>query len=163
MELEEKIKLLRTKNSEIRDLKNDVFDLSKDVFDDWCKTVFDKYPKVESFGWNQYTPYFMDGETCVFSANTDYISINGDYVDDSEWMGKTVVTNWGTYNRETKVYDGKVEIPNEKHDSELESASEDIRKFLQTFDDDFYIRKFGDHSEITVTKEGVEVDDYDHD
>jgi len=163
MELEEKIKLLRTKNSEIRDLKNDVFDLSKDVFDDWCKTVFDKYPKVESFGWNQYTPYFMDGETCVFSANTDYISINGDYVDDSEWMGKTVVTNWGTYNRETKVYDGKVEIPNEKHDSELESASEDIREFLQTFDDDFYIRKFGDHSEITVTKEGVEVDDYDHD
>jgi hypothetical protein len=163
MELEEKIKLLRTKNSEIRDLKNDVFNLSKDVFDDWCKTVFDKYPKVESFGWNQYTPYFMDGETCVFSANTDYISINGDYVDDSEWMGKTVVTNWGTYNRETKVYDGKVEIPNEKHDSELESASEDIRKFLQTFDDDFYIRKFGDHSEITVTKEGVEVDDYDHD
>lgn len=163
MELEEKIKLLRTKNSEIRDLKNDVFDLSKDVFDDWCKTVFDKYPKVESFGWNQYTPYFMDGETCVFSANTDYISINGDYVDDSEWMGKTVVTNWGTYNRETKVYDGKVEIPNEKHDSELESASEDIRKFLQTFDDDFYIRKFGDHSEITVTKEGVEVDDYNHD
>ena len=163
MELEEKIKLLRIKNSEIYDLKNDVFDLSKDVFDDWCKTVFEKYPKVESFGWNQYTPYFNDGDTCTFSANTDYISINGEYADDAEWMGETIVTNWGTYNRETKVYDGKVEIPNEKHDSELESASEDIRNFLQTFDDEFYIRKFGDHSEITVTKEGVEVDDYDHD
>ena len=163
MELEEKVKLLKVKNSEIAGLKNDIFDLSKDVFDDWCKSVFDKYPKVESFGWNQYTPYFNDGDTCTFSANTDYLSINGEYVDDCEWVGSIKVTNWGTYNRETKVYDGRVEVPNEKHDSVLEEASEEIRSFLNTFDDDFYIRKFGDHSEITVTKEGVEVDDYDHD
>ena len=163
MELEEKIKLLRTKNSEVYNLKDEIFNLSKDVFEDWCKNVFEKYSKIESFGWNQYTPYFNDGDTCTFSANTDYLSVNGEYVDDSEWMGATKVTNWGTYNRDTKVYDGRVEVPNEKYDKELEDATDEIRNFLQMFDDDFYIRKFGDHSEITVTKEGVEVDDYDHD
>lgn len=163
MELEEKIKLLRTKNSEVYNLKDEIFNLSKDVFEDGCKNIFEKYPKIESFGWNQYTPYFMDGDTCVFSANTDYLSVNGEYVDDCEWTGATRVTNWGTYNRDTKVYDGKVEVPNEKYDKELEDATDEIRNFLQMFDDDFYIRKFGDHSEITVTKEGVEVDDYDHD
>ena len=114
MELEEKIKLLRTKNSEVYNLKDEIFNLSKDVFEDGCKNIFEKYPKIESLGWNQYTPYFMDGDTCVFSANTDYLSVNGEYVDDCEWMGLTKVTNWGTYNRETKVYDGKVEVPNEK-------------------------------------------------
>lgn len=163
MELEEKINLIRTKNSEVYNLKDEIFNLSKDVFEDWCKSVFEKYPKIESFGWNQYTPYFNDGDTCTFSANTDYLSVNGEYVDDCEWTGATRVTNWGTYNRETKVYDGRVEVPNEKYDKELEDATDEIRNFLHTFDDDFYIRKFGDHSEITVTKEGVEVDDYDHD
>lgn len=163
MELEEKINLIRTKNSEVYNLKDEIFNLSKDVFEDWCKSVFEKYPKIESFGWNQYTPYFNDGDTCTFSANTDYLSVNGEYVDDCEWTGATKVTNWGTYNRETKVYDGRVEVPNEKYDKELEDATDEIRNFLHTFDDDFYIRKFGDHSEITVTKEGVEVDDYDHD
>ena len=163
MELEEKINLIRTKNSEVYNLKDEIFNLSKDVFEDWCKSVFEKYPKIESFGWNQYTPYFNDGDTCTFSANTDYLSVNGEYVDDCEWTGATRVTNWGTYNRETKVYDGRVEVPNEKYDKELEDATDEIRNFLHTFDDDFYIRKFGDNSEITVTKEGVEVDDYDHD
>lgn len=163
MELEEKIKLLRTKNSEVYTLKDEIFNLSKDVFEDGCKNIFEKYPKVESFSWNQYTPYFNDGDTCTFSANTDYLNVNDEYVDDCEWMGATKVTNWGTYNRETKVYDGRVEVPNEKYDKELEDATDEIRNFLQMFDDDFYIRKFGDHSEITVTKEGVEVDDYDHD
>ena len=40
MELEEKIKLLRTKNSEVYNLKDEIFNLSKDVFEDWCKNVF---------------------------------------------------------------------------------------------------------------------------
>ena len=163
MELEEKVKLLKVKNSEIDNLKNETFELSNEVFGEWCKNIFEKHPKIESFGWNQYTPYFNDGDTCTFSANTDYLNVNDEYVDDCDWMGATKVTNWGTYNRETKVYEGKVEVPNEKYDKELEDAVNEIRSFLNMFDDDFYIRRFGDHSEIIVTKEGVEVDDYDHD
>ena len=163
MELEEKVKLLKVKSSEIDKLKNETFELSNEVFGEWCKNIFEKHPKIESFGWNQYTPYFNDGDTCTFSANTDYLNVNDEYVDDCDWMGATKVTNWGTYNRETKVYEGKVEVPNEKYDKELEDAVNEIRSFLNMFDDDFYIRRFGDHSEIIVTKEGVEVDDYDHD
>ena len=163
MELEEKIKLLRTKNAEVYSLKDEIFNLSKDVFDDWCKNIFEKYPKIESFGWNQYTPYFNDGDTCTFSANTDYLSVNGEYADDAEWSNEVNVTNWGTYNREKKVYEGRVEVKNEKYDKDLDVAASEIRKFLMTFDDDFFMSRFGDHSDITVTKEGIEVDDYDHD
>lgn len=163
MDLEQKVKLLRDKNSEINSLKKETYMLSNEIFEDWCKNVFTKHPKVESFGWNQYTPYFNDGDTCIFSANTDYLTINGEYVDDSNWVGSTIVTNWGTYNRETKTYEGKVEIPNENHDKELEDAADEIRNFLNTFNDDFYMEKFGDHTEITVSAEGIEVDEYDHD
>jgi hypothetical protein len=163
MKLEDKIKLLRNKNNEISNLKKDALTLSKEVFNDWCKEIFEKHPKVESFGWNQYTPYFNDGDTCVFSANTDYIIVNGEYADDAEWSSEKNVTNWGTYNREKKVYEGRVEVLNENYDRDLDIASTEIRNFLATFDDDFFYNSFGDHTEITVTKEGIEVDDYDHD
>lgn len=163
MELEEKIKLLRKKRSDIYSLKKEAYELSNEVFEDWCKNVFTKHPKINSFGWNQYTPYFNDGDTCIFSANTEYLMINNEYVDDCEWVGSTNITNYGTYNRETKLYEGRVEVPNEKYDKELEIAADEIRNFLSMFDDDFYMEKFGDHTEITVTAEGIEVDDYDHD
>ncbi len=30
-----------------------------------------KRHNIKSFGWTQYTPYFMDGETCYFGVNLD--------------------------------------------------------------------------------------------
>lgn len=47
--------------------------ITKEIFNE----IFDKNPKLESFGWKQYTTYFNDGDECTFSANTDYIDING--------------------------------------------------------------------------------------
>lgn len=163
MNIDEKIKSLREKNSEISKLKNEAYSISKEVFESWCRDVFEKNPRLESFSWNQYTPYFNDGDTCVFSANTDYLKINGEYADDSDWISESTVTAWGTYNRETKKYEGRVETPNESYDAELDKVTQEIKDFLCLFDDDFYIRKFGDHSEITVTKEGIEVEEYEHD
>jgi hypothetical protein len=45
----------------------------------------------------------------------------------------------------------------------LTEASNEIVNFLGRFDNDFYLSKFGDHAEITVTKDGVDISDYDHD
>jgi len=163
MKIEEKIKFLKEKNSEIAKLKSEAYGMSKDLLEECCKTVFEKYPKLECFSWNQYTPYFNDGDTCVFSANTDYIKVNGEYADEAEWMRKSKVLSWGTFDRETKKYEGRVEEPNNAYDAELEAATEEIRDFLSLFDDEFYMTKFGDHTEITVTKEGIEVEEYEHD
>jgi len=45
----------------------------------------------------------------------------------------------------------------------LTEASNEIVNFLEHFDNDFYLIKFGDHAEITVNKNGVDISDYDHD
>lgn len=34
--------------------------------------VFDKYPEIEAFKWNQYTPYFNDGDECTFGVHECY-------------------------------------------------------------------------------------------
>lgn len=157
------LEALKEKKKEIAKLKAEAQQMASDAFDSFCKEIFEKHPKVESFGWSQYTPYFNDGDTCTFSANIDYISINGEYVDDSKWVNETTVVDWGTWNRDLRIYEGRVEVPNLDYDAELSKGADDITEFLRNFDNDFYITRFGDHAEITVTKDGVDVDEYEHD
>jgi hypothetical protein len=163
MNYQEKLKTLKEKQSQISKLKSDVIEISSDIFEDFYKYIFDKYPTLESFGWTQYTPYFNDGETCVFYTNTSYININGECVDEADWSQKTKIIDWGTWNKDTRKYEGRVEEDNHDYDSILTEASNEIVDFLGRFDNDFYLSKFGDHAEITVTKDGVDISDYDHD
>ena len=157
------LEALKEKQKEIAKLKAEAQQMASDAFDSFCKEIFEKHPKVESFGWSQYTPYFNDGDTCTFSVNTDYISINGEHVDDSNWVSEKNITNWGTWNRDLRTYEGRVEVPNLDYNSELVKGADEIVEFLSNFDDDFYITRFGDHAEITVSKDGVDVDEYEHD
>jgi len=159
----EKFEILREKQEEIRKMKKEMVEASNKIFTELTKSIFEEYPKVKSFGWSQYTPYFNDGDTCTFSANTDYIRINEEYVDDSDWVNETTITNYGTWNRDKKVYEGRKEVPNLNYDEELSKASNEISEFLSNFDNEFFISQFGDHVEITVTAEGVSVDEYEHD
>ena len=163
MNYQEKLKTLREKNSEVYKLKSEIIDISSDIFEDFYKYIFEKYPTLESFGWSQYTPYFNDGETCIFYANTSYLSVNEECVDEADWSQKTKVLNWGTWNKDTKKYEGRVEEDNVDYDPILTEASNEIVNFLEQFDNDFYLIKFGDHAEITVNKNGVDISDYDHD
>lgn len=163
MNFEQKLKELKERQSQISDIKKEVLDLSSGIFEDFYKYIFEKYPTLESFGWSQYTPYFNDGDTCIFSVNTDYISVNDEYVDEAKWSSEVNVINWGTWNRDLKVYEGRVDEPNPNYDPVLTAASNEITNFLGNFDNDFYLSKFGDHAEITVTENGVNISDYDHD
>jgi hypothetical protein len=159
----DKFEILREKQMEIKKLKEEMLEASNKIFTELTKTIFEEHPKVKSFGWNQFTPYFNDGETCTFSANVDYIYINGICVDDSDWVSEKTITNYGTWNRETKKYEGRTEVSNLNYDSELVKANDEIREFLYNFDEDFFMAQFGDHAEVTVTLEGVSVDEYEHD
>lgn len=49
------------------------------AFKEMAKEIFDKYPNMESFSWQEYTDYFNDGDTCHFHVHADAesITING--------------------------------------------------------------------------------------
>lgn len=163
MTYQEKLKQLQMKNSEIRDLKKQINSISDSIFDDFRQHIFSKYEQLESFGWTQYTPYFNDGEACLFFANTDYLIINGDYAEDSNWFSKENIINWGQWNRELKIHEGRVQEPNNNYNEVLVNAYNEIVEFLSNFDNDYYLTKFGDHAEVIVTKNSVDISDYDHD
>lgn len=163
MEFKEKLEELKQKQKVITKLNNELTKFSSEIFEDFYKYIFAKYSSLESFGWTQYTPYFNDGDTCVFYANTDYIKINDCYAEDSIWFNKKNVTDWGTWNPTQRVYENRKEVENKNYDNVLVEAHNEIVNFLSNFGDDFYLTKFGDHAEITVTKSNVDISDCDHD
>lgn len=163
MSFEDKLKDLKNKSSQINQIKKEIKDMSSGLFDDFKEYIFNKYPELESFGWTQYTPYFNDGESCMFYANIDYLKINDEYADDSDWISPMNIVKYGDWNREFKIYEGREEEPNPNYNQKLVDAYNEICNFLDHFDDDFYLSKFGDHAEITVTKDSLTIEDYDHD
>lgn len=65
----EQFKQLRQQRTEV--LKQ-MEQLASAAFSAMARELFEKIPLIKSFSWTQYTPYFNDGDTCEFSANTDY-------------------------------------------------------------------------------------------
>lgn len=160
--MEEMIAEIKEKQAEIKHLQKELQDKSSEIFLSAFKKLFEENPRLTSFSWNQYTPYFNDGDTCYFSAYTDYIYVNGEDASDSDWLDEKNVISWGTYNHEKRVYEGRVEVDNPNYDKELSESTEKVKKILSLFDDDFYQKQFGDHVKVTVTANGIETEDYDH-
>jgi NAD+--asparagine ADP-ribosyltransferase len=153
---------LKQMNSELEELRVKHLEKSKQIFSEVCKKVFEKHPKLESFGWEQYTPYFNDGDECVFRVHRDEPNINGqsgyelDFIDEMN-------TEYGNYDKATNSYPNKKETPNPNYNKELSDAYEDVKEFLETIEKDVFRNLFGDHVEVIVTREGVNVSEYDHD
>jgi len=122
----------------------------KGAFSEVLEDLFNQFPGVESVSWVQYTPYFNDGDECVFGTSASYPSMI--FVDDKEDAREQYMYGEGFYTGE------KDEL-----EAEREPAYNAFAKFLSQFPDELLKSAFGDHARITVTREGVEVDTFDHD
>ena len=108
---------------------------------DCFKAFFAKHPSVYALRWAQYTPYFNDGEPCVFRVmEAEFCTEEG-----AEFHG-----SWGS------AYD---------------ALSDEIRTDLGTLTghlqsdelEPVLLAMFGDHVEITVTAEQISINEYSHD
>jgi hypothetical protein len=132
---------------------------------------------VFRFGWRQYTPYFNDGEPCVFSTyglwadpvgsvndleEYDDPSENGVEYDD-RW-GKYPNLGWiGEYPNRRKIL-GPYERPAQ---GDRQAAYDALLALNEAIDsgafDDVLLEKFGDHAMITVYRNRISVEYYEHD
>lgn len=100
--------------------------------------LFNKSKCIESVSWTQYTPYFNDGEECVFSANTDWLDLNGE-----DYYSRDEIEGW---------------------DKTEEAIIQEIKNVLGSIPEDFFRELFGDHAQITLKKNGdIIVTEYEHD
>lgn len=146
----EKISALRAKRVA---LNKEIEEDGKNLFLAASAEIFAANPQLVSYSWKQYTPYFNDGDSCEFSANTEYfnVKVSSDpaAADEDEDEDDDEFSTWGL--------DKKANL------SPKEKAGLAIGDLLELFEDDDYQMMFGDHVKVTVTVDGVEVDEYQHD
>lgn len=87
-----------------------------------------------------------DGEVCTFSAHTDYsLSVNGDNDAESKSYKLT--------------YDKK---KNTDYNEFIGEVYPKIKEFLQQFKNSDFLTMFGDHCQVTVYRNKIEVEAHEH-
>lgn len=151
---------IKEKIGAIKKQKEELTSQLRGDFAPMLKPLFEKSNgKIESITWNQYTPYFNDGDECTFSTNFDYFSINGENVDDIDALDWRIRYHIEDDKEKIEKYPLQPEW-----DFELYRIVEEFKEILNSIDDEFYKDLFGDHVEVTVKSDGtVETKEYDHD
>jgi hypothetical protein len=117
----------------------------KDMFADF----FAENPGIIALRWEQYTPYFNDGEPCEFDVYGFY------FLDTSASADKDGDED-GAF----------VDAYTARHDSDPKQAARGatVEAFeSRVKDEDVFRFVFGDHVRVTATPDGFEVEEYDHD
>lgn len=125
-------------------------------------------PTIVEFGWRQYTPYFSDGDPCEFSVYGLWVRLEGveEEVEDS-WdleldnSHHPVGRRPSAYNYEARKYErGLYEGPDEARYDRVHALDRAIQGGAF---EHVLLEAFGDHASITVRRDGIEVDFYEHD
>ena len=134
---------------------------AQSLLKDLAKEFFQNYPEIKLISWTQYTPYFNDGDTCVFRVNDVYFSnAEGNEVDN--------ITAWGEYEGKTEgIFSStmwgmkyeKITLP-----EATSAACEDVSSIINSSEmRDVLQEMFGDHVSIQLTANGFNVSEFDHD
>ncbi len=140
---------------------------------------------IHSFGWTQYTPYFNDGDPCVFSVGEPWFRTVDDVKDktseseddeDEDYerenddsfsvgygehptLGKREYEYVGDWPDRVKVMGAYVGGHEASYDRCLALHDAiDSGAF-----EDVLLEAFGDHARVTVRASGISVDEYSHD
>lgn len=124
------------------------------------KVFFDTIPEVDKIVWRQYTPYFNDGETCYFSAEEFRVRIEDEYDSYGSYGDGSLTVDDFDKDHPRAYQEEIVKIM----DSSLKQRIHDALKTLNdnANDDDLLEAVFGDHVEIIATREGFDVEEFEH-
>lgn len=160
---------------EANKLEKEIQTKASQLFDRAFEAFWNRFTNIHAVVWAQYTPYFMDGDPCVFGVDEFYPMNEKAY---KEWKKGNqfhpdemdiIKTDWDGYkatgykNRENfesinpDFEDGKITI------KELEEAKDLLIKLRSCVDEETFLIRFGDHCIVTATRNGFEVKEYEHD
>ena len=155
-----------------QEMKREYKKQAQEMFKELAKEFWDKNPGLTAVKWTQYTPYFNDGDTCEFSVN-DPTFTNAPLDKLNE------VSSWGDYEGEDEdvfaTWDVSYLIKSNASYQEKDRAA--VLKIIDKLDpesckefssavsqlEDVMLEMFGDHVEVTMTRDGFDVEEYHHD
>jgi hypothetical protein len=134
------------------------------------QSFFEQHPEIEAVAWNQYTPYFNDGDACVFHVRELNFRFKGTsdesynqfcWGDDHPWY-----TAWGLGSAAEGRYVEK--LPDEVRKLVIDGATKvqaGAKEFASTLNkhEDLFEMTFGDHVTVIATPDKFTVNDCSHD
>lgn len=135
-----------------------VEELRKD-FPGLIKPLLEESQLINSISWTQYTPYFNDGDECVFRSNACDFGINGGLYGENHDENGTEF-----WRKEAYSYIHKKYMPNDDYNENEAKIHEGLSEILGEIPDEFYEELFGNHVKITIFKDGtIDIEEYNHD
>jgi len=159
---------LQTKFDELlekqRALKAEFQQTAQQLFKETTKVFFTENPGVKAIVWNQYTPYFNDGDTCEFSVNEPcFTNAEGDDLDDISW-GEYEGDRDDIWAAEAwSINTGETLAPNSFGSTDSKSCYNFSNIITSAEMQDVMLAMFGDHVHVVATAEGFDVSEYSHD
>lgn len=166
-----KLKEMRKK---MRNLKSQMAKETKTALKEAFKDFFKEHPVVESVIWDQYTPYFNDGDTCTFSVYDFWLKFKKTPAQLKAEAEKCFADDPSTSLKEWEEYLASEEAAEEdwydkeyggsKSSKEEKAAIKAINKIYRDIvDEDVFLDMFGDHVSVTATSAGFKVKECQHD
>lgn len=171
--LDEKLTASKEAFKEAQEAYKKAYELSRGITKEDIKNVFSSFitetQGVESVSWVQYTPYFMDGDPCLFSVSLQGISLRKesplgkifiefvkesgeDLSDDSECgideQSETINIDFDYY---------YLELP-----QPLQSILDDLDNMILS-SETILLQVFGDHITVKISADDIDISEYYHD
>jgi hypothetical protein len=160
-------KELKKKLKDFEDKQAEISKAGKTLADDVIGTLKDLITSsnlIEAAQWKQYTPGFNDGDACEFSVMDIEVKLSESVMKEFENQEIETVDEefWDDYS--LKLFLKKhMDVLNHEQlgllESQIEAVSE-LHGVLSGMESELE-RRFGNNMKITLTKKGIETEDYD--
>jgi hypothetical protein len=142
---------------------------AQELFKQTTKHFFDKNPAITGIIWTQYTPYFNDGETCEFGVNEPSFTNAKDLSGVSsygEYEGSDEETEWSesswffdSDSKHAKEWRAKMDLTG----VDIQSITKFSTVIQSSEMEGVMEAMFGNHVRVVATRDGFDVEEYNHD
>jgi hypothetical protein len=146
---------LINKINEIKNIKEQISLSFKEILVTKMQSAKKEYP-IESFRWVQYTPYFNDGEPCVFQVNDLEFCIRKEH---SKKFTSKDFSDYMSYEDDEDlcwISDYNVNL-------DVFPKIKELVDFFQLIDYEYFEEAFGNHAEIVFDGLEFNIEEYRHD
>lgn len=148
--------------------------------------TFRKYEFLAAVAWTQATPFFNDGDACVFSSGIDYAILataedveESNFEEENQYASRSLETR-DEYVRGFGTEPSRwIEHPNDDYDPRYAAAEKEVHEYVRSLVGDVkrdytsnqpsvfdsaMLAAFGDHAQVVINRDGtIVVDEWLHD
>jgi hypothetical protein len=148
---------MKEKIKAIEKLREEYTKQSKVLIHELAQDLLSLDPAIRGVTWAQYTPYFNDGDPCTFGINDPALILARSFADQYKDS---------MYCNSSNENEGEYEFSSQANKVQgLQPITLALREFSRFLNENSSVAQevFGDGVKVTITRDKVTIDEFDHD